>query len=53
MRQIIMTMLSYRHIRDLLTETAPAAAASIHAQKCMESVRPNGFGRALDGSCVR
>jgi hypothetical protein len=48
-----MTMLSYRHIRHLLTETAPAAAAFVHAQKCRDSVRPNGYGRALDGSCVR
>ena len=48
-----MTMLTYRHIQDLLTETAPAAAAPIHAQTRMDSVRSNGYGRALDGSCVR
>jgi hypothetical protein len=48
-----MTMLTYRHIRDLLTETASAAAGSVHAQKCMDSVRQNGFGRALDGTCMR
>jgi hypothetical protein len=52
-RQIIMTMLTFRDIRSLLIETATAAAAPVHAQKCMDSVRPNGYGRALDGSCVR
>jgi hypothetical protein len=52
-RQIIMTMLTSRDIRSLLIETATAAAAPVHAQKCMDSVRPNGYGQALDGSCVR
>jgi hypothetical protein len=53
MRQIIVTMFIYSDIRCFLDGTPPAVTAAAHAWKRMESVRPNGFVRALVGGCVR
>jgi hypothetical protein len=53
MRQIIMTMFIHQDIRDLLIETAPAAPPVAYACKRMDTARPNGFGHALVGGCVR